>query len=540
MDNPSEIALSHRHRVHQLWDKYDASIASGRFYPFGYPFGLLVIYVPLVYFLLPRTRFSDLGRILVWLLVVSLCVYGIAFTRARNASTSYGVGLVHGWLLLWATSHFLVNDAKADYARIKNVGDMKSSRDSSQDGRQPLANGDSHGGSPRSLRRREGFDNLKKKANAEKDGACDHGEVAPIYAWERHPNTLLQRFSWTQDLLTTYDGMGWNWAVSTLPLPPKAVEADLSRGQNGPRRNAAKAARKQYSKEDMLKRDLRRLGYGYVLLDVIKTLMAHDAYFWGKIDHPGPFYIPANMSGHSRIVRAYRLVMGFMAIYTGLQFSFALRSVAGVFLLGEKRFGARGEAWHYPDDFGSFRTVLDRGLAGFWGQWWHQAFRFVFETPTRGLLRILGLNGHTYLGQAVRLFTVFALSGFLHACGSYTAVGDTHPVTGSFVFFIFQAFGIVVQLVAATAFLRSGVSKHVPTWLSQLSNVVFCFGWLYITSPVFINDLARAGALTYEPVPISILRGVGLGGKHEGWWAWHGRWISWNTQGHWLHWGIVS
>lgn len=56
-----------------------------------------------------------------------------------------------------------------------------------------------------------------------------------------------------------------------------------------------------------------------------------------------------------------------------------------------------GEIWRYPCLFGGFvGNVLDRGLAGFWGGWWHQSFRVGFTGPIRWLVKmgVLGeVNG---------------------------------------------------------------------------------------------------------------------------------------------------
>ena len=99
------IASSSWERVNQLWATYDSSIQSGEYLPFGYPWGLLSAVVTVVYLILPiRSSRFPTGRFATWLTTVSISWYAIRFSRARNASTSYSLGLAHAWIILWATA----------------------------------------------------------------------------------------------------------------------------------------------------------------------------------------------------------------------------------------------------------------------------------------------------------------------------------------------------------------------------------------------------------------------------------------------------
>lgn len=52
-------------------------------------------------------------------------------------------------------------------------------------------------------------------------------------------------------------------------------------------------------------------------------------------------------------------------------------------LLGPGILGPAGEAWMHPPIFGPFSAVLEDGLSGFWGQYWHQIFRIAFTSAGR-------------------------------------------------------------------------------------------------------------------------------------------------------------
>jgi hypothetical protein len=61
--------------------------------------------------------------------------------------------------------------------------------------------------------------------------------------------------------------------------------------------------------------------------------------------------------------------------------------------------------------------------------------------------------------------------------------------------------------------------------------VIYVNTWLYFTAPLFIEDMALGGWFLFEPVPFSILRGLGFGAKDDGFYAMHGRILSWRRDG---------
>ena len=57
--------------------------------------------------------------------------------------------------------------------------------------------------------------------------------------------------------------------------------------------------------------------------------------------------------------------------------------------------------------------------------------------------------------KLLRLATALALSGFLHACASYTQLGPTRPLRGPFCFFVLRAAGVAAETLLAR-FLGAG------------------------------------------------------------------------------------
>lgn len=75
----------------------------------------------------------------------------------------------------------------------------------------------------------------------------------------------------------------------------------------------------------------------------------------------------------------------------------------------------------------------------------------------------------------------------------------------------------------------------VPQTLRRTGNVLFVAAWLWVTGPLLADDFARCGVWLFEPLPVSLLRGV----MGEGWWMWGGRWAGWWQGTRWWDTGIA-
>jgi hypothetical protein len=82
--------------------------------------------------------------------------------------------------------------------------------------------------------------------------------------------------------------------------------------------------------------------------------------------------------------------------------------------------------------------------------------------------------------KPLRLATAFALSGFLHACASYTQPGPTRLLRGPFCFFAFQAAGVAAETLLVR-FLGAGMGvwRRLPVGVGRLVRLVYVHVWFY-------------------------------------------------------------
>jgi hypothetical protein len=219
-----------------------------------------------------------------------------------------------------------------------------------------------------------------------------------------------------------------------------------------------------------------------------------DKYFIGYIDAAGPSYLPLAVQRSSILLKSYRLLLSLSGVYFALWEIFGLGPLFFCGLLGPKLIGRHGEAWMNPPDmFGSYSNVIDRGLAGWWGGWWHQSFRSTFEAPTNYLLAVLRVDSKSNVGRTIAVFIAFLISGCLHASGSYTQLGDTDPMMGPMRFFLLQACAVLTESLLSQQLSRIVALRDSPKLLKQAFNLVWVHIWLYFTAPLLVDDFARGG-----------------------------------------------
>ncbi|KAF9695187.1 hypothetical protein EKO04_007053 [Ascochyta lentis] len=523
---------SHRDVIQHYNQQYDASIASGEFDPFVYPYGAYGAFLVIAYLLIPHPNRPWLRkcRFLVWGVLLAFAAYSIRYQRARGAAPALGLGLVHAWSVVYLASILVCNDAQTDFQRIERTegafgsdpASHKRKEEEEQSSREPR---NSNGHIP---------------PNSTAGPRDRHGE----FAWQPYPLTpFVERVDWVCDLFCNFRGAGWNWRTSALPPPPKWLQEQLHRNSGDVPKHSSRIHAGQVKtypdRRTLLLANAKTLIKGCLVLDALKTLMMHDPYFWGLISRPPPPYFPFTLLTQHWMVHAYRLLVSMLTVKYALQTIFALAPLVFAGLLG-RFIGARAEPWIYPETWGSFAVVLDRGLAGWWSSWWHQTFRFAFSAPARRICVVLGLDAASLTAKAVQLVTAFALSGLLHACGTYTAAGPTRPLSNAFSFFLLQAVGIFLEMAISGALGKTGVQKHVPRWAMRGWTFVYVHVWFYYTAHLLCDDFALGGVWLFEPVPVSLFRGLGLGATREdGWWCWGGQIVTWHTGKHWWQSGLA-
>ncbi|KAI5207097.1 hypothetical protein E4T39_02192 [Aureobasidium subglaciale] len=456
-------------------------------------------------------------------------IWSIKSFRARNPAAAFGVGLISAWSILWCSMMIERKEARLDIDSSPT-----SSRTADTNGH---ATGSSHQNGSASH-------NRSSKVGTTQTPAQRTGTLA----WQGYPTTpFLERLDWVADIFSNFRGMGWNWRINGLPSPPLWVQAQVS-GNSGtppPEEDEKKTlvsrtgVHRYHDKPSLLKANLWIACRNAVILDLLKTLISHDAYFWDGNVSAVPNYLPVSLQASPVAVRSARLLLSLTAVYTALQAVFALGPLFFVGMIGPRYLGVRGEPWMYPDSFGSFTNVLDKGLAGWWGGWWHQSFRYAFEAPATKLIELLNLHPKSPSAKFLSLTVAFVLSGVLHASGSYTQLGHTYPLSGPFLFFVSQIGGISAQLALISLLRQFGVIQRSPKWLQRTANFVYVHVWFYYTAPLLCDDFARGGIWLFEPLPISPLRGLGLGGRGDGLWCWWGGVVLWHRGDRWWNTGLA-
>ncbi|KAF2142938.1 uncharacterized protein K452DRAFT_286569 [Aplosporella prunicola CBS 121167] len=536
---------THNQVLDQLYAKYDGVIASGERVPFVYPWGAFGALLVLLYLLVPHhnSPFLRLLRYPVWALNAYISLYTIMHCRARNSAPAFGVGLISSWSILWTATIMIVHDAQNDFQRIERTeGAVSSSLKKMQNGGPKQMRG---------LRPVTTIKDIDYAAEQKRLGT----KAGPThrkgkFAWQHYPlHPFAERLDWVADVFCNFRGMGWNWRISGLAPPPEWVQKELAEESGAQISDkdthlGADGTHRYHTRRECLRAALKSFVVGYLTLDLLKVIVTLDPYFWGHIDSPAPTWLPAIVRSSPVLTTIWRLSISLAAVKTALVTIFSMGPLFFVGLLGTDWIGARGEPWMYPDTYGSFRMVLDKGLAGWWGGWWHQTFRFAFAAPSKRIIATLGMNPKSMPARTLQLIIAFTLSGCLHASGSYTMVGHTNPLTGPFSFFFSQAFGIMLQTFLTGILTKTGIFQKTPKLIRQIVNFFYVHVWFYYTGPLLCDDFARGGLWLFEPVPVSPLRALGFGDADSKWWCWGMRegadWFRWHTGEHWWHSGLAT
>ncbi|KAL5360338.1 membrane bound O-acyl transferase family-domain-containing protein [Aspergillus floccosus] len=505
---PSYLHVIHKNRIH-----FETAIEEGKYKPVFLWHFLALAALPLSALIIPRRYGGHYVRHLIFGLVVSLASDAIRTRRALLGANGYMAGLIAAWWCIWTATLLVFRDPELEFQRIERV---KPSPDIHH---ATMSNG--------------------RTSKYPKEHL----------AWQPYPKPLRHRLNWVLGLLLNMRGPEWNWRISSLdPLPSALVPSSAV--------NKARAVTPEPSDaRTRLQAVAGTFVKTYLALDLIKVLMMHDPYFWGVVGAsclPPPFplsYLTPLSPVPDFLVYIYRFLLTGTGVYTAVTFVSTLNPL--IFLGLSVAFPSASRTvtstpldapWLYPDLFGPLLpSALDHGLAGCWAIWWHQLFRFGFTSTAHGLLSLLPPKyaTHRNIRRSVVGIIAFGISGAMHACGSYTQFSPTHPISGPFLFFILQPVGIAIQDVVAKRLLPAVLArdtKTLPRWVCRASNFLFAVGWLLFSARYIMDDFSRGGFWLAEPVPVSLLRGLGLGLGVEGesWWCWREAWFrSWDGGSFW-------
>ncbi|KAF4335719.1 hypothetical protein FBEOM_10414 [Fusarium beomiforme] len=497
---------------------FDTEVAKGIRQPLVLPFCLFGPFlVPIIFLAIPyrNRRWLYHARWLVVAFVVAFDTHMIRTMSSHNVAPAYASGLMGGWGIL-ATLNLLVwTNPQANYARVIKVTKDNKLRTLSR----RLSTAADGMNQENGIRQRKS----KQEVNALSGDIGGHARYGSsedaVYVWQKFPEngSFGERLNWTLDLATNFRQIGWNCSISSVPrpdIPSNIRDGDLVSFDNMPIMSRSGYYRNLTKREFVWIR-VRRVFLLIFLLDFCSVAMVKDPYCVYGPDQG--FELPLFLQRLPPWLRfIYRELLCLAGIYAAIDAIFSLHDLFQFYVFSYF-YPMRGELWQYTNIFGPISQVLDRGLAGWWGAFWHQTFRLQFVAPAKFLVDNGYLEGEKLRTQIITLYLSFIQSGLLHASGSMSSMSTTRPWRSPLFFFL-QPPGIILQLL-----LLQTLDKHFPNtpqWLRRIVNAVFTLGWLCLTAFLFTDDISSSRIWLLEPVPISPLRWLGFGHPDDHWWRW--------------------
>jgi Membrane bound O-acyl transferase family len=471
------------------------NVTSGALEPFIVPQDFLNIFLVILWLLLSpyHEKLPARANYFFFVLTAGFSISTLVRCRSIRMAFGFGIGLHSAWCMILATNFMILHDPRRfkRAARRYNQADDHGSvidQTPSVNGHQSISDA------------KEGVGNKGS-----------HVDLDHTLYWQEMPERLLPRIGWIFDLISSARGIHWSWDdLGHGSLPSSPVNEEV-----------------KFQSNNTLLCNCSRLVVAYLCLDLLKVIMISDPYFLGRIDHSVPELLPTVLTS-PLMVHFYRLLITFMAICTSIYLITGIQSLINVNILGPRILGVHGESWMYPPANGRFSAILDRGLRGFWGDWWHQLFRRHFLSIGNGVAEFFNLPEGSFQSRGIRSVVAFLLSGAIHACGSYTLFGQTRP-WASFIFFALQPVGISLELALSQQFKMAipSVAKH--RTVCRLGHFAMSLGWLLLTFPLLAHDFASGGLWLQEPLPLSAVRGLGFSSEDRRWWCWDGTWYEWHS-----------
>ncbi|KAI3400440.1 hypothetical protein diail_3061 [Diaporthe ilicicola] len=531
-----------RHFAHEL--------ALGNVKPLVVPYGVLTTFgLPILYFSIPHRNRPWLFRAR-YLLMLYIVLYNLRetfTTTSGNFAVGYAVGLMQGWGIIWNMTLLVLMRPQFDAERVERrpvraTADPQANTNGSVNGHarlsdakenaQPVQNANAHAvtkvdGSPKAPTQATKLRGTieRRVVDAPDEDIARSLDEGYEYCWQDYPEgaPFLARLGWSFDLCTSFRGTGWNWSVPVIPRfskpdkPHSAAQADLSSIPM----STPQGYRRFATRRSWLRSELSTIVVGYLAMDALSVMMMKDPYFILGPEYTAsavPIPLPSPLAALPPwLLFTYRSLTGFVAVIAAIGTIMKAWQLICAFPL-RPLLGTRAELWHYPTLYGNFTTnVLDKGLAGFWGGWWHQTFRVAFSAPgvwltqrrSRGILT----DRRSPAAKAVAGLFAFAQSGLVHALGSISCLPPGRPWAPP-VFFMLSWAGILLQAAARSAM------PQLPRWATRAGNLAFVFLWLNATQHWMLDDIARSGIWLLEPVPASLFRALGLGRPGDHWWRW--------------------
>ncbi|CAG8276370.1 unnamed protein product [Penicillium salamii] len=518
---------SYRDLAKHFESELDGLIEQGVYKPVFLYHVIIIHALPMIGLVIPRSRGGHHIRKFLFAICVGIAIDIFQNRRAVVGGNGYMLGLMTAWWLIWTATLFIFTDLERDFQRIERNPSARQVRDTQIIQKVSVED--------------KMLDSEVSPSNQEKSNA---------FIWQSYPQKFSHRLEWAAGLFFNLRGPEWNWRAPHLGPLPQSVHTQL---QAGFTENIKAQADPTYpSGKERFRAAFRKFCISYLILDVLKVIiLMPDPYFQGiapsnSVSHPPfPFFYFPSIAVHPALAQLCRCMYSAVSVYFALEFVTPLNPI---FFLGlslafpnaARKLTAAplGASWLYSEAFGPFvQPVLDQGLAGCWGKWWHQLFRNGFMSAARWILSLLpaSLTSHLNFRRVVYVAVSFCISGLIHACGSSTQIPGTHPVSGPFLFFALQGVAVMAEQFFKTAIFPRLPLGGTPRWARRAANLLFVYCWLMGSGGLIADDFARGGLWLMEPIPVSPLRGLGFGLQGEGWWCWREPWFRYWSDG--SYWG---
>ncbi|KAI7787126.1 hypothetical protein LA080_001219 [Diaporthe eres] len=548
LDLPDPLPANLGDHVRAIYRAHFAhELALGTVRPLVVPCGVLVTFgLPILYFAIPHRNRPWLFRAR-YLLMLYILLYNVRetfVTTSPNFALGYAVGLMQAWGIIWNMTLLVFMRPQFDAERVERRParpkvDAQVGMNRSTNGHARISDAEENGlpvqdGHAHAVTRVNG--GSKAPAQTPEPWEAEGGKVVDApdedvetslaqgheYYWQSYPedSSFLARLEWSYDLVTSFRGTGWNWSIPVVPRPSKPDKphsgalVDLASMPV----STPQGYRRFTTRRGWLRRELLPSIAGCLALDALSVVMMKDPYFILGPEYTEsavPIPLPPLLAALAPWqLFLYRSALSSGGVLAAISVMMKLWQLICAFTL-RPLLGSRADLWHYPTLFGGFaHNVLDRGLAGFWGGYWHQTFRVAFGAPAAWLAGPGRRPNKTAAG-----FFAFAQSGLLHSLGSASCLPPSRPWAPP-VFFMLSWVGIMFQSTICGMPVVRGATRALPRWASRAGNLAFVSVWLVATQYWMLDDLARSGIWLLEPVPVSLFRALGLGAPGDHWWRW--------------------
>ncbi|CZR53290.1 uncharacterized protein PAC_03168 [Phialocephala subalpina] len=334
------------------------------------------------------------------------------------------------------------------------------------------------------------------------------------HEWEPFPEFGLRRAYWILDLLFNLRGIGWSYRKPLYPVPRdiQTLYQDIGMDISNENPYFRPTRSNDLKRSAFFKQQFFLLITRFLMVDLCINLMDRSQAFQG---FQPPLSMVYPVSTRSLLMFLWNGVLGTAGVYSVMDLYGSCIALVSVGLLGPNVLGTWGEPFMYPRLWGPLWAIWDDGLMGMWSPVWHDLFKHIFQTFSRGLVPEKpdpDFSRWSYHGRSlIRMQIVFLLSGICHGGASHIQLTHTYPIL-TFIGFTSQAIGIALQILI-DSFMETFEVGHVKrkAWILLYSLV-----WAFFTMYVFLGDLAASGAFKLKLVPFSVV-GLLWGRPWPGW-----------------------